>query len=97
MSYSNWKPTYLTNEGKEKQLLNSIFTNHDLCCGCDDPAAHIVALLCKNCEPKKFNEEEKTSIKKCLGGEETTTAAEEILDFGDLETLFGENFEDGTG
>lgn len=84
MSYSKFtKPVY-SSSALEKQYVNSIFTSHDLICGCNDPADHTIYLL-KKTQPK------------CPGTTDTTqNAGEELdIDVGDLETLFAEDTDAG--
>ncbi len=95
MSYSKFTNSlYSSPRSAQNQLLNSIFNNHDLCCGCNEPASHLTFLLINNCNPQKFSPEEKEVIKKWHGdittqGGDTT---EDIgIDAGELETLFAED------
>lgn len=89
MSFS--KIPYSTTQ-LEKQLLNTVVGNHDLCCGCEDPLLHITNLIFKHAKPKNFTEKEKLQIKLCLGDTDTTdhtaTDAVDGLTPGDLEKLF---------
>ncbi len=95
MSYSKLKPTYYNSNGLQQQLKNTLFGNHDLCCGCDTPGNHLFYLLKDTIHPSKFSTTEINEIKKCLGiGETTKTTttedAEEGFQDGDLEALFAE-------
>ncbi len=98
MSYSKFQPTQYGPKGLEKQLLNFMFTGHDLICSCEEPQSHLTYLLIKNTNPTKFNKEEQQEIKQCLGIT-TGDKEEDVPDFdaGDLERLFGEDFGDETG
>lgn len=83
----------------ELQLKNSLFHNHDLCCGCNDPSKHLIKLLLKDYPQQQ---------QKCLLFEDTTTTtgtdlvptdtgdAFDALDVGDLEKLFENDTEDDT-
>ena len=97
MSYSKLTGPAYTKNGIEKQLINTLHGNHDLCCGCNDPGSHLTYLLMKHCQPTSFNKEERKEIKKwhgTLGGD--TTDLEEDFGFqpGDLEKLFEEDTAD---
>ncbi len=97
MSYSKYKQTWLGPKGIEQQILNSIFTTHDIGCGCPDPPTHIITLLAPLIKPQNLSTEEKQALKKCLSdltGEDTATGTIENLDVGDLEHLFAENADD---
>lgn len=96
MSFSKQKPTYYNSKGIQGQLLNSIISNHDLCCGCDTPGNHLFYLLTDTIQPSKFTPEELQKIKKCLGCGEpliTTTgpADDDGLLEGDLDALFADD------
>lgn len=90
---SNFKPTYLTSNSLQKQLLNTIVGNHDLICGCDSPLKHVACLIFQKAQPTNFTEEEKTTIKKCLGEEDGVADGTDdlALSTGDLEKLFAED------
>ncbi len=99
MSYSKQRPPYYNSNSINQQLINTLIGNHDLICGCDDPASHLLYLLATKTKPKGFTDEEKENIKKCLGFTETTTDQQEDIGFdaGDLENLFGSFAEEDTG
>ncbi len=97
MSYSKFKKTFYNTKGQEKQLLNGIFTQHDLICACPSPQSHVAWLLFKHCTPTDFTEEEKQDIQKCLGTSPTNTTGGEDdagIDEGELERLFAEDIPD---
>ncbi len=87
-----YKPTYLTKNAQQKQLLNTIVGNHDLICNCEEPLKHIGLLIFEKAKPSNFTEEEKKLIKKCLGEEEATgdRDADDGFTDGDLAALFTE-------
>lgn len=99
MSYSKYQKSTYGPKGGEQQLMNLIFTAHDLHCSCPDPPSHLTFLLAKNCQPQDFTPEEKSTIKKCLGFGETTDATTEDhgIEEGELEKLFAEDIEDNEG
>lgn len=89
-----------TTKQKEKSLINSYVTSHDLTCDCSNPAFHCALILLKHLGPE-LNQQDKQQLKKCLGEETTTTKEDDIgIDAGDLEALFandGEEEEDTAG
>lgn len=87
-----YKPTYLTKNSQQKQLLNTIVGNHDLICGCDEPLKHLGLLIFEKAKPSNFTEQEKSIIKSCLGEENTTGGqdADDGFTDGDLAALFTE-------
>nr|QOI17548.1 hypothetical protein [TTV-like mini virus] len=94
-----FQATCYSKKQQENQFVNSIITNHDLCCGCNNPAYHSLYILTKKLAPE-LKEQEKNQLKKCLGEEHTTAAdgVEGDLTFGDLDKLFEEDFtEDADG
>lgn len=99
MSYSKYQPTYLSDKAKEKALLNSIFTSHDLCCGCPDPPTHLLHLIAPIVKPEHLNKEEKATIRKCLSGiiEEEDPTGEDGFAPGDLEQLFADDVGENDG
>lgn len=96
MSYSKFKPPFYNNKGKEKQLLNGIFHQHDLVCGCEEPASHVTWLLFHHCRPANFTSTELKEIKECLGTSKDTTHGDAVdgLKEGELEELFAEDIPD---
>lgn len=93
----NFCPTKYNGRALQTQLLNTIIGNHDLICGCDHPTTHLAALIFEQASPSNFTDQQRKTIKKCLGEDRTTTDTidEEDGGFsaGDLEQLFAE--EDG--
>lgn len=94
MSYSKHQPSkYTTPRAQDNQLINSLYNNHDLQCGCDNANSHLTYLLIKNTQPTQFNKEEKKEIEKWLGTIMDTTEEDTVdtgIDAGDLEALFAE-------
>lgn len=92
---THFKPTFYSNEGKEKQLLNSLVGNHDLVCGCDHPTKHIASIIFKYSQPTEFDKQDTDNIKKCLGSTPAGDgdAVDGLLE-GDLEKLFEEDLEE---
>lgn len=91
MSYSKYQQTYLGPKGIEQQLLNSIFTTHDMGCGCPDPPTHLLTLIAPLVKPKNLSKEEKKEIRKCLST--ILKEDEDIVDdgaLGDLDALFAD-------
>ncbi len=66
MSYSKYQPTYLTAKAKEQQLTNSIFTSHDLICGCPDPPTHLLVLIAPLIKENHLSSTEKQKLKNAL-------------------------------
>lgn len=90
-----FRPPRYGQRGLELQLLNSIFQNHDLCCGCDDQLLHILSII--NTHNKANLSDTKLKEIKCLltgettGTEEDSAGAADALDVlndGDLDALF---------
>lgn len=99
MSYSKFKECIYGSKGKEKQLTNLLYGAHDLCCSCDDPAAHITLLITPNSKPSSYSSEELKKIKECLGGDPAGDGVDVLDGFedGELEKLFTEDIEDPAG
>ncbi len=66
MSYSKYQQTYLGPKGIEQQILNSIFTTHDIGCGCPDPPTHILKLIAPLVKKKNLSSEEKKKLNNAL-------------------------------
>ncbi len=60
---SKFEHTYLTKNSLQKQLLNTLVGNHDLCCKCDKPLTHLAVLIFEKAKPTNFTKK-KTIIKK---------------------------------
>lgn len=91
----NFCPTQYNEKALQKQLLNTIIGNHDLICGCNSATTHLAALIFEQASPTNFTNQQKKTIKQCLGEDHTTT---DIIDeedggfsAGDLEQLFAED------
>lgn len=94
MSFSKLKPTLYTGKSKENQLLNTVFSAHDLTCGCEDPPSHLTLLLIEKYQPTKFTKEDKKIIQKwhtSIQEEDTTGEDETGLQEGELDALFAED------
>lgn len=84
------------------QWTNNIVSTHDLLCRCDNPLEHTINTILEQEPNLRFSEETKKKLQKCLtftaAGKEDGHAADDIIEDGDLETLFAEDFtEDETG
>ncbi len=99
MSFNKKRPTFYNSNSIENQLRNGLYTVHDLCCGCNDPAAHLIYLLAPGVNPNSFTKEEKQKVLQCLGGDAPGTEEEDIggIQEGELEKLFEEEIEEPTG
>lgn len=86
-------PALYKNKALETQWLNNIHSTHDLFCGCDDTIRHLISILSTGgkqlCLPSTSTEDATTQT----GGEDV----EDILDEGDLDALFAEDFGDVDG
>lgn len=91
----SYKPPRYGPQGLELQFLNSMYTNHDLFCGCDDTLKHILSIFNKQNKANLSN----TKIQeiKCLLTGETTDSGDkddgaagvlDAIDDGDLDALF---------
>lgn len=73
-----------------------IVHTHDMFCDCCKPLECTIGLIITQEPELHFNTAEKDSLKKCLSGDATTTAAtdgdHDVLGEGDLEDLFKEDF-----
>ncbi|AXQ65619.1 MAG: hypothetical protein [Betatorquevirus homini30] len=76
------QPCLYTGRALNNQLLNSIISNHDLCCGCAEPIKHLKYLLESTCHTSEKTSEDTTNTEK------TTTNDDPGFDAGDLERLF---------
>lgn len=97
-----WRPTKYGPHRRELEWLNFCVGSHDMVCGCDDPAAHLMILLAKKSGYYQISKENIEKATKCLTtGETTATTGEEEedlgFDAGDLEALFADHEEDATG
>lgn len=84
------------------QWTNNIVSVHDLLCCCDNPLEHTIHNLLEQEPNLRFSEETKKKLQKCLtstdDGKKDGPAADDIIEDGDLENLFAEDFtEEETG
>lgn len=86
-------PPLYSERALELQWKNTIFNSHDLFCGCNDTTRHLISILATEnkqlCLPSTSTEDATTQT----GGDEI----EDILDEGDLDALFAEDFGDADG
>lgn len=86
-------PPLFSKNGLENQWVNSIWNIHELMCGCNNIWKHLAAILSRQgnqlCLPSTSTEDAGTQT---AGGEEP-----DILEEGDLDKLFEEDFDDETG
>lgn len=101
---SLWKPTKYGHSGREMHWLNLCIGSHDLMCGCDEPAEHLLILLAKKSGFLKISKEALIKSTKCLtSGEDLTheTTGEDEdetgLEPGELDRLFAEEGDADTG
>lgn len=79
------KPSYYEGRALEQQWVNSIFTTHDLICGCLKPIEHLNCIInAQKCHP--------TDTTTTTGENHTLeqNSADDAIDEGDLEDLFKE-------
>lgn len=78
------QPVPYSENGLRNQIINCYISIHDLNCGCNEPLKHIIQQIL----------EKEPTLKECLGTTtgETTGNVEDILQDGDLERFFAENF-----
>lgn len=72
------QPRLYNGRGLENQLLNSMYNSHDLCCGCNNTAKHLIHLLQGSC--RHFADASTTTEEK--------HGDAPIIDTEDLETVF---------
>ncbi len=63
---SRFQHTYLTKNGLQGQLLNTLVGNHDLICKCDEALTHIFLLIAEKAKPTHFTDQEKKLLKDAL-------------------------------
>lgn len=98
----NFEATNYTKKELQLQLTNGIVHLHDLTCRCDTPLQHIIDIIATREPTLQFQPETKKKIEKWLtttdhGTTETTTAADDILEDGDLDALFAADFDEENG
>lgn len=102
-----WIPPLYDHNGRALNWLNGIYSHHDSWCGCNNIPLHFFLAIFKS-DAHKPTQEETKELQQCLGIiKETTVGApddtngekEDILEGGELETLFAQSddIEDGTG
>lgn len=85
------------NKKQQLQFINCCIGIHDLNCTCNNPGFHTLKLLAQQIGPE-LNQQDKNTIKKCLGGDEDGKPADvDGIDFGDLEKLFEEDDTEDAG
>lgn len=86
-------PAIYSKNALENQWVNTIYNTHDLCCGCNDAIKHLAAILSRKgsqlCLPSTSTAD--AGVQATDGGEE------DILEDGDLDRLFAEDFDDADG
>lgn len=90
---SRFIPTKYNKKQLQLQWINDMVHGHDLLCGCEGPLEHIILEITNQEKNLRFTDKEKQQLKKCLFGDDTTTADEEIGD-ADLAALFGDEYGD---
>lgn len=94
-----WKPTPYGPRERETHWINFCVKNHDLFCGCDTPADHLLYALTERSGKLQTSKQALENATKCLttqDGGETATGGEDALDLldGELERLFENDTED---
>ena len=89
-------PTKDTTRQKQTKWFNGICYLHDLFCDCCHPLEHTVQAIFEKEPQLQLSSTEKTFIKKCLSGEETTTTQDDgdVIEPGDLDALFAQDFDE---
>lgn len=98
----NFQPPNFTKKQLELQLTNGMVHLHDLTCRCDTPLQHIIDIIATREPTLQLQGETKKKVEKWLtttdrGTTETTTAADDILNAGDLDALFAADFDEENG
>lgn len=76
------------------QWKNTLVNIHDLICSCREGLKHTLLTITEDKEEFKVTSEQKNNIEKCLISSEEIPTAEDIIEDGELATLFAE---DGDG
>ena len=88
-------PSVYSNNGLENQWINLIWNSHDLVCGCNNCFTHLFEILKKKgtlpCLPSPGTADAGTQEPEPHGGEE------DVLEEGDLDKLFEEDFNEDDG
>lgn len=86
-------PSIYSNNGLENQWVNTIWNTHEMICGCNDIWRHLADILKRQgsqlCLPSTSTDDAGTQTD---GGEE-----KDILEDGDLDRLFAEDFDADDG
>ena len=88
-----YKQIQWSQKHKDLNFVNSICSNHDLWCCCNDPLKHTIITILKQEPTIKFDKEDSKIIQKCLTTTEDGGDGDVLDGFGDgeLEKLFGED------
>lgn len=100
-----WKPPIYSVRQRDNQWINTIFTAHDIYCGCDHPPTHLLIILLREANNLGLKKQIIEQTQQCLGyGDKTTengptddlaiATEEDYIQDGDLAELFkddGEN------
>lgn len=101
------KPTKISRRHQELNWANTIFNSHDSFCQCNNTVLHLLDVLKKGNLGTYLTNSDKTTLKQCLGIEETgddhgekdtektTGDVEDLLDGDLLEELFKPENDDG--
>lgn len=76
------------------QWKNTLVNIHDLICPCNEGLKHTLLTITEDKEEIKVTKEQKNNIEKCLISSEEIHTAEDIIDDGELATLFAEDGDD---
>lgn len=84
-------PCLYSGKSLENQWVNCIFNSHDLICGCNDTIKHLASILQTKqlCLPSTSTAED--------GTQTGPTEEDDVLQEGDLDKLFEEDFDDDSG
>lgn len=86
-------PSIYSNKGLENNWVNLTWNAHDMICGCNNAWKHLADILKRQgnqlCLPSTSTDDAGTQTD---AGEE-----KDILEDGDLDRLFAEDFDDGDG
>lgn len=86
-------PSVYSKNGLENQWLNTIWNVHDIMCGCNDCFKHLFEILKRKnnlpCLPSTSTED--------AGTQTGAGDGDDVLEPGDLDKLFEEDFEEDDG
>lgn len=74
------------------QWINTIVTTHGMICSCEQPWKHLQNLLQQQDTKCLFITEGEGTTGQEQTGNENKDSAEDVLDYGDLDKLFEEDF-----